>query len=425
MRKRIAALVVATVFGVAGAWAQAKPVVAVLSADGPVYGSAVVSESKVGAMLVAGDPLLIVGSQDKKVVLDGVPTIWYQVKTSEGVTGWVPGSRLSFTATAFKRSAFRTESQYAAYFAMAARPGDKVVATRSYEKVAKGDIGYYVSSHEGGLPAAVVWERNLAATPSEDYLPEGFPKELHEFVYYVEWPVIELVGDKDATPLKTLAKTLPAKYPVEDGFYADSVDEDIAWYMPPETSFGSSDYADEGYDEEYGDEYYDEYGDGDYSGDIDEDYVEGVESYGLIKVGSKVILGKHDDVNGGDNWAEEMDAYVGKEAVVTELAGADTQGFLVVRVKGNGYAWRVRNLALKGRGEAGSYGYQVGDMVVVGAHRYIDSDNNWADDMAAYVGQTATITTLEGTDASESYLVHLDIDDGDWYWRVETLSPAE
>jgi len=422
MRKRIAALVVATVLGVAGAWAQAKPLVAVLSADGPVYSSAVVSESKAGIQLVAGAPLLIIGSQDKKVVLDGVPTIWYQVKTSKDATGWVPGSRLAFTPTAFKRSDFQSEAQYAAYFAMAARPGDKVVATRSYEKVAKGDIGYFISSHDGGLPAAVVWERNLAATPSEEYLPEGFPKELHEFVYYVEWSVIELVGDKDATPIKALAKSLPEKYPEEDGFYASETDEDIAWYMPPETSFGSSDY---GYDEGYGDEYYDEYGDGDYSGDIDGDYVEGVESYGLIKVGSTVILGKHDDVNGGDNWAEEMDAYVGKEAVVTELPGTDTQGFLVVRVKGNGYAWRVRNLALKGRGEAGSYGYQVGDMVVISAHRYIDSDNNWADDMAAYVGQTATITTLEGTDGSESYLVHLDIDDGDWYWRVETLSPAE
>ena len=423
IKKRIMASVVVMALGVAGAWAQAKPVVAVLSENSPVYSSAVISESKVGVRLAAGDPLLIVGSQDKKIVLDGVPTIWYQVKSADGSTGWVPGSRLSFTATAFKRSAFRTEAQYAAYFAMAARQGDKVVATRSYEKVSKGDIGYYVSSHEGGLPAAVVWERNLAATPSVDYLPEGFPEALQPFVYYVEWPIIELVGDKDATPLKALAKALPEKYPDEDGFYAGGIDEDIAWYMPPETSYGSSDDGD--YGDEYGDGYYDEYGDEDYSGDIDEDYVEGVESYGFIKVGSTVILGKHDDVNGGANWADAMDSYVGQEATVTELPGSDTQGFLVVRVKGNGYAWRVRNLALKGRGEAGSYGYQVGDLVVIGAHRYIDKDNNWADDMGDYVGQTATITTLEGTDASESYLVHVDIDDGDWYWRVETTTPAK
>ena len=410
--------------GAAGAWAQAKPTVAVLSMDSPLYTSAVISESKTGGQLVAGDAVLVVGSQDRKIVLDGVPTLWYQVKTSEGITGWLPGSRMAFSPSAFKRSAFPTQYQYAAYFLLAARPGDKVVAARSYEKIAKGDVGYYVSYHDGGLPVAVVWERNLAATPSEEFLPADFPPALKPFVYYVEWPIVELAGEKDPASLAALAKTLPAAFPSEDGFYAGAIDEDFPWYTPPEVSYS---YADSG--EGYGDDY-DDY-EGDYSGEdgyeggIDEDYVEGVESYGFVKVGSTVILGKHDDVNGGANWADEMDSYVGKEAVVTSLPGADAQGFLMVRVKGNGYAWRVRNLALKGRGEAGSYGFEVGDRVIIGAHRYIDQDNNWADTMREYVGQAATITSLEGTDGSNCYLVHVDIDDGDWYWRVETLSPAE
>ena len=94
-------------------------------------------------------------------------------------------------------------------------------------------------------------------------------------------------------------------------------------------------------------------------------------------------------------------------------------------MKENDYVWRVRNLTLKGRGEAGSYGYQIGDRVVIGAHRYIDEDNNWADEMAEYVGEEATITSLEGTDGTNSYLVHVDIDEGDWYWRVETMTPAK
>jgi len=421
---KLAGTALALVLGVAGAWAQAKPVVAVLSADSPLYSSAVISESRVAARLTAGEPFLVIGSQDKRIVLDGVPTIWYQVRTSEEATGWIPGSRLSFTATAFKRSDFQTQDQYAAYFLMAARIGDKVVAARSYEKIAKGDIGYYVGYHEGGLPVAVVWERNLAATPSEEYLPEGFPAELTPYVYYVEWPIIELVGEQAVASLANLAKTLPKTYPDEDGFYADAIDEDFAWFIPPEASYGSSDY---GYDEGYGDyegyEEYEEYGD--YEDDYDEDYVEGTESYGFIKVGSTVILGRHDDVNGGSNWADEMDAFVGKEAVVTSLPGPDTQGFLVVRVKGNGYAWRVRNLTVKNRGETGSYGYEVGDKVIIGAHRYIADDNNWADAMSEYVGLITTITSLEGTDASNSFLVHVDIDNGDWYWRVETMTPAE
>jgi hypothetical protein len=303
---------------------------------------------------------------------------------------------------------------------MAARPGDKVVAARSYEKIAKGDIGYYVSYHEGGLPVAVVWERNLAATPADEYLPADFPAALKPFVYYVEWPIVELVGEQKPASFKDLASSLPKKYPSEDGFYADAVDEELAWFMPPETTFGYTDYSDYGDDYGYMDEEY-----GDYEGDYDEDFVEGSESYGLIKKGSTVILGKHEDINGGSNWADEMEAFVGKEAVVTELPGSDSQGFLLVRVKGNSYVWRVRNLTLKGRGEAGSYGYKVGDRVIIGAHRYISDDNNWASEMAAYVGQAATITSLEGTDGSECYLVHVDIDNGDWYWRVENMTPEQ
>lgn len=416
---KLAALALTATIGMAGAWAQTKPTVAVLTSDSPLYNTATISETRVGTRLSTGEPLLIVGSQAAKSTLDGVPTLWYQVKTSEGATGWIPGSRMSFTATAFKRSAFQTQDQYGAYIIMAARVGEKVVATRSYEKVSKGDIGYYVGSSAEDLPVTVVWERNLAATPSEEYLPAGFPAELMPFVYYVEWPIVELVGEQNATSLKDLAKTLPKKYPAEDGFYAEMVDEDIAWYMPPETTYGSSEYDDYQYGDEYADEEY-----GDYDDDYDPDFIEGIESYGFIKVGSTVILGQHEDINGGDNWADEMEAFIGKEAVITELPGEDGQGFLCVRVKGNSYAWRVRDLALKNRGEKGSYGYKVGDRVILGTHRYIDEDSNWAEDMAEYVGQTAKITSFEGTDGTGSLILHVDIDNGDWYWRIETLSPA-
>ena len=113
-KNRIAIFVAALAIGVSGVWAQSKPVVAVLSVDSPLYTAAAVSETRIGARLTAGEPLLIVGSQDKRLVIDGVPAIWYQVKTSEEATGWIPGSRMSFSGTAFKRSAFQTQDQYAA-----------------------------------------------------------------------------------------------------------------------------------------------------------------------------------------------------------------------------------------------------------------------------------------------------------------------
>lgn len=397
----------------AGAMAQAKPLVAVLSVDSPLYSTA--AEGKSGTPLSAGDPLLVLGSQDKKLTVDGVPTLWYQVKTSGGATGWLPGSRLSFTSKAFTRSAFRTADQYASYVTMAARPGEKVLAVRSYEKVAKGDVGYFIAAHDGDLPAAVIWERNLEATPDEALLPKGFPEALTPYVYFVEFAVLELVGEPSAVPFATLAKSIPSKFPSPEGFYTEEPDDDFPWYLPPETTYGYSDYSDEDY----------EYGEGDGEEYYDEEYVEGEESYGMIKVGSVVILGEHEDINGGKDWDDKMAPFVGKQATVKSLPGADSQGFLVVRVKENDYVWRVRNLTLKGRGEAGSYGYQIGDRVVIGAHRYIDEDNNWADEMAEYVGEEATITSLEGTDGTNSYLVHVDIDEGDWYWRVETMTPAK
>jgi hypothetical protein len=394
----------------AGVMAQAKPLIAVLTVDSPLYSTA--AEGRSGTPLSAGDPLLIVGSQDKRLSVDSVPTLWYQVKTSGGATGWVPGSRLSFTSKAFKRSVFQTGEQYASYIKMAARPGEKLIAARSYEKVAKGDVGYFVATHDGDLPAAVVWERNLEATPSAELLPKGFPAALTPYVYFVEFAVIELTGETSTIPFTTLAKTIPSKYPSAEGFYSEEPDDEFPWYLPPEATYAYDDYG------------YDDYGYGDGEEYYDEDYVEGEESYGMIKVGSVVIIGEHEDINGGKDWDDKMAPFVGKQATVLELSGKDSQGFLVVKVKENNYYWRVRNLTLKGRGEAGSYGYKVGDRVIIGAHRYIDEDNNWADEMGEFIGEEATITSFEGTDGTGSFLVHVDIDDGDWYWRVETMSPA-
>jgi hypothetical protein len=403
--KRILTALVALTLCAIGAVAQTKPVVGVLTTDSPLYSTATISDTKATAWLSAGEPLLITSSQDKKVVLDGVPSLWYQVKTSEAATGWIPGSRMAFTSTAFTRQSFRNLDQYAAYIIMAARPGDRVVAARSFETVAKGDYGYFVSTYDGELPIAVVWERNMSAEPDDAMLPKGFPAALKPYVYFVDFAVVELVGDASVTAFKTLATSIPKNFPEDEGFYADWSDDDFPWYTPPSAMYDDYAYEDEGY--------------------YDDSYYEGEESYGLIKLGSAVILGEHEDLNGGSNWADEMAEYVGKKAVVSELSGADSQGFLVVKVKENEYVWRVRNLALSGRGEAGSYGYAVGDRVIIGAHRYIDENNNWADEMSEFVGMEATITSLEGTDDSNCYLVHLDIDEGSWYWRVENMVSAE
>lgn len=140
-----------------------------------------------------------------------------------------------------------------------------------------------------------------------------------------------------------------------------------------------------------------------------------------------MILGRHDDSGGDANWNEEMAAFVGKRAKIVELAGADDAGFLGVRVEGNDWFWRARNLALVGRGRAGSYGFKVGDEVILGRHRELNGDANWTEEMDAYVGMRAKIIELVpgGGDAVGCVLVRVDVDGGDWAWRAENLKPAD
>ena len=82
-----------------------------------------------------------------------------------------------------------------------------------------------------------------------------------------------------------------------------------------------------------------------------------------------------------------------------------------------------------------SYGpLQIGSRIVLGTHTpwtgadgqggYVSQDTNWGDEMSAYVGQTAMITSLEGLDTAGCAIVHVDVDGGQWVWRVRDAQPA-
>ena len=70
--------------------------------------------------------------------------------------------------------------------------------------------------------------------------------------------------------------------------------------------------------------------------------------YGPVEVGTVVVLGRHREVDGDDNWSDDMDAYVGQETAVTRLSGVDGQGCPGVRVDADGgqWFWRLRDLSL-------------------------------------------------------------------------------
>ncbi|GAB4201792.1 MAG: hypothetical protein OHK0013_14230 [Sandaracinaceae bacterium] len=200
---------------------------------------------------------------------------------------------------------------------------------------------------------------------------------------------------------------------------------------------------------------------------------EGRERYGAAVVGARVVLGRHRPVDGDDNWSEEMARYVGRTARIVGPAGVDGSGCPGVRVDidEGSWFWRVRDLrpvgagvsdlatltlvpsagvttdhgrpavsALDGGtglfGAGGTPGPQacgltdqtvrweglaVGVEVVLGRHRAVNGDDNWDAQMEQFVGRTARITELVGVDDQGCALVHVDADNGQWFWRARDL----
>lgn len=160
----------------------------------------------------------------------------------------------------------------------------------------------------------------------------------------------------------------------------------------------------------------------------------GYAEYGGVRVGSRIRLGRHTMAGGSTNWTSDMARYVGREARVTRLGGTDAQGCTVVYVDADdgAYMWRLRDAQVSGAGSgraptmaacrsgamADYGGVRVGSMIELGAHEFVNGGNNWADEMWDYVGQRARVTRLDGVDSEGCATVRVDIDGGEWQWRV-------
>lgn len=198
-------------------------------------------------------------------------------------------------------------------------------------------------------------------------------------------------------------------------------------------------------------------------------------SYGPVSVGTEVVLGRHRAVDGDDNWADEMQQYVGRRARVVELSGVDGVGCPGVRVDidGQQWFWRIRDVRL-GTGEGGAGGpvvastgvssdhgrpasvvawgsgaggglfgtgaglapqecgltdatvqwgpISVGAQVTLRRHRPVNGDDNWSAEMDAFVGRQARVAQLVGVDDQGCPVVHIDLDNGQWFWRVRDMT---
>jgi hypothetical protein len=67
----------------------------------------------------------------------------------------------------------------------------------------------------------------------------------------------------------------------------------------------------------------------------------------------------------------------------------------------------------------------VGTKVVLGEHTPVNGDANWNPAMAGHVGNVATVTALSDVDASGCPVVHVDVDNGSWSWRIRDLRLAD
>ena len=168
------------------------------------------------------------------------------------------------------------------------------------------------------------------------------------------------------------------------------------------------------------------------------------------QVGALVTLQRHRFVRGEGNWREEMNRFLGRAAHVTRLSGVDAQGCPGVRVDVDGgqYFWRVRDLGIgtarrpsapsaasgtqptflqtcrQAEGHEDFGAARVGTTVVLQRHRAVDGDDNWSAEMEPFIGRTARILGVAGLDGVGCPGVRVDVDGGQWFWRVRDLRAA-
>jgi hypothetical protein len=165
-------------------------------------------------------------------------------------------------------------------------------------------------------------------------------------------------------------------------------------------------------------------------------------SYGGITTESVVVLHRHRSVQGDRNWIAAMRGHVGSTTRVTARSGRDPMGCLVVQVAADdgSHSWRVRDLTLVGVGrgpgggdavpqrcemtdELADFGLiQPGARVVLHQHRPVNGETNWTEEMSDHVGGEAEVVEVGGVDAEGCPVYHVDVDDGEWAWRIRDAS---
>lgn len=171
--------------------------------------------------------------------------------------------------------------------------------------------------------------------------------------------------------------------------------------------------------------------------------------FGAVGIGTVVQLGMHTPWRGDANWSPDMSGFIGMQATVTSLEGVDAVGCPVVRVNvDNGRSfWRIRDMRLvtqappprpvappppsdpiprycgmpAGRATFGTI--TPGTSVVLNMHGFAGpgDDRNWNDGMQRYVGTSALVTSLNDVDEYGCPVVRVNVDGGQYFWRIRDM----
>ena len=64
----------------------------------------------------------------------------------------------------------------------------------------------------------------------------------------------------------------------------------------------------------------------------------------------------------------------------------------------------------------------VGTVVRLGRHRAVQGVENWNDEQSPYLGLPAEVTELVGVDDQGCALLRVDVDEGQWFWRLRDVN---
>ncbi len=66
-----------------------------------------------------------------------------------------------------------------------------------------------------------------------------------------------------------------------------------------------------------------------------------------------------------------------------------------------------------------------GSLVLLGRQRPVNGDDGWNAGMTPYVGRPARVTALAGTDGIGCPVIQVDVDQGQYWWRVRDVLVLE